>query len=357
MDRPIASNEVERASDPRPILLDSLTRSSLRGFFSTLAGACIILVGCAWIWAANGRMWFLDPEYAMWQAKIEMVERCELGDTVVLGASRAMAGVLPNQLGGSVSNLALGGSSPIENFYMMQRVARCPTPPRRAVMAFLPLFLTRAQTFWERSALFGFLDFDELEEIRTASVRLSDSMLYSSSPWAAPLGLIENYSYHVGLPSYYFAAMVKGRLVGRKARNDLELARTLNSRGQHFFGSAESSNGVAEDALMTHFAVKPVLDDYMVRLLDLLHKEKIETYFASPPLNPATFALMDRQVAVNFVGYLRSLEARFPNFHVLGQALQEFPADHFGDPEHLNPIGAARWTASLREQLTRLPAR
>ncbi len=333
--------------------LTAFTQYSLARYFVALGSLAVVLVGCAWVWAANGRMWFLDPEYPMWSAKMQIAKECRQGDTIILGASRAMAGIVPDQLGSNVSNLALGGSTPIENFYMAQRVLKCPTPPKRAIIAFLPLFVTEANFYWQRAALFGFFDFDEMEDVRRASVALDDGLLYSTNRFATGLDVIRNYSYRIGLPSYYFGAMMNAGFVGRKARNDEELALTLRSRGQHFFGRAERSNLVAADAGMLKFEKRPLLTDYMERLLGELQKENVATYLASEPLNPATYAAMNPDVVVEFERYLATLREKFPNLKYLGKPIHSLPADHFGDLEHLNPKGAAAWTASLREDLAK----
>jgi len=349
----------ERLSDARvhnvsgSTSLEAVTQYSLTRYFIALAAIVVVLVGSVWVWAANGRMWFLDPEYPMWSAKMQMAKECRTGDTIILGASRSMAGIIPEQLGSGVSNLALGGSSPVENFYMAQRVLKCPTPPKNVIIAFLPLFVTEANFYWARSALFGFFDFDEMEDVRRESIATDDGLLYSTNRLTTALDVVRNYSYRVSLPSYYFGAMMNAGFVGRKTRNDEELALTLRNRGQHFFGRSDSSNIIAADADMEKFEIRPLLAEYMDRLLRELQKAGVVVYLASPPLNPATYAQMSPQVVSDFERYLGSLRASYSNVKTLGEPVHSLPASYFGDREHLNPKGAAAWTASLREGLAK----
>ncbi len=93
-------------------------------FLLVTAAVFITLMGCAWLWALKGRMWFLDAEYGMWSANQEMTRTCSHGDIVILGDSRAKAGLVPSVMGSKVANFALGGGTAIEAYYLVERMLR-----------------------------------------------------------------------------------------------------------------------------------------------------------------------------------------------------------------------------------------
>jgi hypothetical protein len=348
------ANDIAEATRQPPT--GEATRSyaySLRAFFLGVGVVAAAMFFAAWPWAIHGRAWFMDPEWSMWKAKEQIIDHCNSGDTIILGDSRSMAGLIPAMLGDNVTNLALGASTSIENYYVARRVLACPTPPKRALIAFLPIDMTRTQMYWQRTALFGLLDFEQMEEVRKSSIRISDPLIYSANPVGTVLDKLQNYSYHIGFPSYYFPAMMNAGFVGRKALNEREFENTLRDRGHHYFGTAAQSNRIAEDAQVTAFAPSPLLNDYFERLLTALRDSKTDVYFLTPPLNPATFALVPQDVIADFKAYLNDVAARHPNFHLLGDIVQSMPADHFGDEEHLNEKGAAAWTEIVRGLLAK----
>jgi hypothetical protein len=73
--------------------------------------AFAVAFAAAWAWVALMPMAFMEPEYPSWRAKRDMLDSCDLGEAVILGDSRAAAGILPNVLPFRAANLALGGGS------------------------------------------------------------------------------------------------------------------------------------------------------------------------------------------------------------------------------------------------------
>ena len=64
-----------------------------------------------------------------------MLQRCDLGEVLVVGDSRAAVDVMPALLPVQVTNLAVGGGMPIEAYIAVARALACPVPPRRVVIS------------------------------------------------------------------------------------------------------------------------------------------------------------------------------------------------------------------------------
>lgn len=351
LDRSLLDDAVDTAPKVPADHLAAPFAYSLRNFFLAIALMTALIFGAAWPWAAYGRMWFMDPEWAMWTAKTEIVKQCDQGDTIILGDSRAMAGLIPAVMGDNVTNLALGGGTQIENYYTARRVLACPNPLKRALIAFLPIDISRNQVYWERTAQFGFLNFDEMEEVRKTSIRVQDPLIYHTGRVGTLFDIVRNFSYRISFPPYYTPAMINARFVGRRERNEQEIEKTRQDRGHHFFGTGLASNAIAEDAAQREFTPSTIMMDYLDRVLTLLREHDIDAYFVTPPLNPATFEHMSPEVVASFKSMLADIAKRHSNFHVLGEAVIKRPADHFGDLEHLNTKGATAWSEEVRDLL------
>ena len=59
---------------------------SARAYLSATAAAGAAAFGLVWLWVALMPLAYLDPEYPAWLAKREMLARCDLGATLVVGA-------------------------------------------------------------------------------------------------------------------------------------------------------------------------------------------------------------------------------------------------------------------------------
>ena len=336
---------------PEAGALSDVNAPSLRRFFIVMAAVVTLMVSASWIWASNGRMWFLDHEYPMWLAKDQMIEACDVGDTVILGDSRAMAGLMPAQISATTVNLALGAATPIESERIAERIAKCPTPPKRVLLSFQTPYMMIEQAYWERTALFHYLDFGQMEELRKLSLELQDTVVYSRRPFDSFLEIFKNYSYSIGFPSYYFPAMINARFIGRREKNEEFLQATLRNRGQHFFGMADRTEWFSSEAELTKFKPTPVLDHYFDRMLATLRERGIKVYFVGAPLNQFTYDRLDHEAMGGFVSYLESKAAKDPNFRILGSPVYALANDYFGDVEHVNPRGSAVWSASVAELL------
>ena len=318
-------------------------------FLLVTASVFAILIGCAWLWALKGRMWFLDAEYGMWSATQEMTRTCAHGDVVMLGDSRAKAGLVPSVMGSKVTNFALGGGSPIEAYYLVERMLQCPTPPKHVIVSFSAMYFSFVDVYWARSALFGFLSFAELEEVRRLSVDLRDPLIYSMSKAKRPFYALKNLSYATGMPSYYFPAMINARFFMRKKTNDDVMRTTIRNRGHTFFGTAESAEWLVE--YLKAFRVSPIMHHYFSAMVQRLLEKDARIWFVGMPLNKTTYDAFGPSVRDDFLAYLQRFSAKDGRFRVVGEVLPWLTRENFGDGEHLNPKGAIAWSKRVRSEL------
>lgn len=307
-----------------------------------LAAAGLTMLGVlAGLWVLTGdfRTGFLAPEYGVWAAKRAMVEGCRLGATVILGDSRMVAGIEPRDLG-DAANLALGGATPIEMYYTLRRALACPHPPRWVVISFSPAQLMGTEYFWQRTALFGFLDFAELEEVRRESRRLGDTSLYSAPNLGDFDAILTDWLYAHHFPSYYISSIVNGRVIGRRAAYHRLRQSVEAQAGHRLYGQDHGTGRAAEEAGMRRFQALPLLDDYFAKLVTLAAQHGVEVDYIAAPWSDATYAHLQPGFKPAFEAYLRGYARRFRNFRLVAP-LTRMADGYFGDPYHLNAAGAA----------------
>lgn len=335
------------SSDALPL---ARTRASgPRLFVASAALTALIVLLALWALTSSFREGFLAPEYGMWMAKREWVQNCRFEPTVVLGDSRMVAGVIPAKLG-NTTNLALGGATPIEMYYTMLHASACPNPPRRVVMSFSPEQLMGTEYFWPRTALFGYLTNDELNQIRREARHVGDKALYPAPNIGDFDAIFTNWLYAHHFPSYYMSSIINGRVIGRLGAYRQIQQEIADTGGQHFYGQANGAHDTAEEDDHDSFHASPLLDVYFTKLLALCKQAGIPVYYIAAPWNDTTWSRLHPGFADQFQAYLQNVAQRFPNLHLV-TPIAHMDDAYFGDEYHLNAKGAEIFSAQVAATL------
>ena len=307
----------------------------LASFFAVF----LTLIGSAWLWVANRPMSFMQREYGMWGAKIEMCRELPAQSVIILGDSRAVTDMIPKSIGPDVANLAFGMGTPIDALAVVRVLLASARPPRAAVLSFSPVRVME-NSFWERGVMFGLFDSTMIEEVRDRSRVLQDPLFGPKSIGEVDARLKSALCLH-HFPSFYSPSLINGRVFQREAENWRIHREVRESLGYHAFGTLEGCRELSPECLITSFKPSPLLDDYFAKLVALLQSRNIPVVFIGCPVNELTAAALHPGFAAAYVTYIKDFETRYPGFHVLGDSFPTFSWTSFGDADHLNPQGAA----------------
>jgi hypothetical protein len=325
-------------------------------YLRLLLVSAAVSFGLVWAWIAAMPMAFMEPEYASWRAKQVMLDRCDIGEVIILGDSRAAAGILPGRLPFKATNLAIGGGEAIEAYAALRRAVACPAPPRLAILSLDPGHFVRPDMVWERSVRFGFLSAADVGALRDVSIGLSDLSVYEAHHTDGLPSALRDRLYQLRFPVFYVSSLVHGGVFLRWPGNQARLRDALESRGQYYFGLGQGSDVVAVEGHLDAFRPLPVLDHYFARVLALLDAHGIESRFVAMPVNDATWKQVDPAVPGQFAAYLADFELQHPRFHVASEIMPHWPDHFFGDRFcHLNPEGAELFSAQLAQRLQETP--
>ncbi len=327
-------------------------------YLLTLALSAMLTFALVWVWILAMPMAFMDPEYASWRAKEVLLERCDLGEAIILGDSRAAADILPARMPFRMANLAVGGGEAIEAYAALSRALECPSPPRLVIISLDPGHFVRPDMFWERSVRYGFLSQADIASLRDASRQTGDASIYEARHAEGLPTRLRDVLYRIHFPPLYFASLAHGVGFLRWSANHRAFQTTLSAMGHYYFGTEPGSSSVALDGHLAAFVPLPILDFYFDKLVGELDRRGIDTRFMAMPVNQATWNEVLPDVREQFTAYLAGYERRYPHFKVASDAIRHWPDRYFGDMfNHLNPEGAERFSSELAQRLQDAPPR
>ena len=278
-----------------------------------------------------------DAEYGMWKAKTKLVEDATSKYTnVVLGDSRILAGYNPS-LNDSEStvNLALGGGTPIEAFFILNRLISSNSNVSRILISFSPTHLENADMFLHRTIVFKFLKNHEVDDVleneKNENLFKIDKNEYIYCKFELPMCYKPYYKYLLRL--------------GTIEKNKEMYRDTYGSKGWHLFG-VNSPNAMPGEVARRRFTPDPIIDKYFTRLISLARSRNIEIYFYATPLAIKAYTAISKTYRSDFFDYIRSKSS---DILVIDGGV--VPITYIGDGSHVNHQGSVFTTKYINTNI------
>jgi hypothetical protein len=298
-------------------------------------------------------MLYLDKEYPMWKFKIDYTKHNEDSQNIIFGDSRALAGFIPNEIGENFVNLALGGGTSIENYYLLKKYSE-KNIPKKIILSIAPFHMQNSDVFFARTVAFDLLSNRELQEIIDVSKKLNYNLL-SNEQYKSTLDLYKfQVKSYLKLNSFFLD--YRSNLKAFSLRPDRSISNfnifkeIKNSDGQYFFGNKEYSSGLNEEAVSKKFLPNKILDYYYKKILNLASENKIKVYVINTPFNQSSFENTSLNYKNSYNEYILHLKKKYPNV-IWYSELMFYSDSFFGDPSHLNKKGAKKFSKFVKNKL------
>ncbi len=317
--------------------------------FLLVAGMAFLTTwGAVWVYIALYPMAYEGRDYPVSLAKNILISQCRPNQIVVFGDSRAVAGVLPTAMDVPVENLAFPGASPVETYFLVQRVLRCPEPPRLVVIAHSASMYPEDEFFWSLFASLGVLSTADIHAVEANARALNDDELeHAERPDAVPLEFLPTL-YAVHFPPLYFGVLAGGYVAARWRYNSRALHEAVNSSGRSSFGTADGSDAISDEAKMANWQVSPLVNLYLDRTLALLAAYHVPVMIMTMPINTSTCEHLPAVVQPRFSAYLAKIAQANPNVELVDSKIPCWPDRFYGDAWHFNMTGTLAYSRKLQ---------
>ena len=292
-------------------------------------------------------MKFMDEEYAYYQQNKDYSEMSSgYSRILILGDSTAKAAWLPAQLSDDTYNLALGGVSPIEEFYYLREYLQVHDAPQAVVFTQGADHFWGLDTFWTRSMYFHRFKLEDLYDLLQEIRGFNDKSIFGEVCMNGECFLYLTYS-----PIKYSNAFVKGLLSSKRyIQNRDKYTAVSKSKGQTQFGTAEYYDGVSAKYMgRDSFEASPIIDHYFRKMIELCEEYHIQFVFQNPPINESTYTKLNKQFISEYKVYLNGIGKDYPDA-LVDPELFSYESIFFGDSTHLNRKGTIRFSNEMKKK-------
>lgn len=314
---------------------------------------CISIVLYTWLIPFG----YMDKEYPSWKYTKDVasgkinpyyndgpasyIGDIQSGTCVILGDSRAMADLIPNEFASyKAVNLAIGGGTSIEMYYTLSNYIENVGVPEKAIIMFAPFHYSIIDNLNDRTVYFNYLSLNEIYDLYKAAEGAQSESL-----------LMENYGEDIinaklHTPFKYLPALINAKGVTRYSANkDLFSAMVIN-KGHGLFGEADGCSDLNYETTyekMHSTGDAVLLDIYFGKLLALCRENKIDVTVSIPPMNQSSYLALQDSYVEDFTEYLHYYNVMYPEFTIENE-IPNMDDMYFGDASHLNARGAQVFT-------------
>ena len=325
-------------------------------------------------------MLYASAEYPMWKSKTEYAKKKDI-QNIILGDSRAVVAFEPRMYREKYYNLALGGGTPIEAYFILKKILDN-NQLEKVIISFAPMHFEFSDIFFERTLKYNFFtSVSELNEVMCLSKKLNNKFFINSSADMElrelenerkfPKDLDVEYAlvaaetdnkylnkqdYYMNflkaLMTYYkFPYFYLGELknltnlkygVNKKIYNEIK-----ENKGQYFFGTLKECSELNLEASRNTFIRSPVMLYYLNQILKMANEHNIQLFYINTPFNKSSYKKMNDEYIQGYTNYFESIKSNYPNFY-WSEDIFNYEDNCFGDPSHLNPKGVQKFRKKVK---------
>lgn len=308
-----------------------------------VAVKCIVMLLPLWIiWnsTANHFDGYADGEapYYVWNRE-ECAKKLEVTyDVVILGDSTSNGAYLPEFLSDQSLNLALGGTTPAENYYVLYNYLQNNEAPKVCYISYADAHLVAEDCYWDRTVYFHLLGFQQAKEIYDRAVFYQEESITSAGGYQK---LVEEYLWW---PGQYMPSLLNSGINGRREQFKMSYDNVDLHRGAYITRGGYENGTTSENDNET-FVINPLFDEYYKKTIELCNQYHIQVRLVKLPVSPSY--RYQQSYIEGFDSYYDALKNTYPGITV-DWIKDGFDQYDFVDIHHMNYHGAKKFSEQIK---------
>lgn len=294
-----------------------------------------------WCYMRQHMLAFVDNEapYYIWNREKTNSEQEKQYRVIILGDSVANAAYVPEALSRDTLNLALGGITPMESYYILRDWLNHHPAPEVCYISFQDFHLQREDNFWTRIMYsHRFRPCQNLELMKVA-VSYNEPSILTEHYW------LDFLSYQLYLPNKYIASIMNAGF-NQRYKSNSEVMQANELHGGRYIGRATTEYNGNELESYNEFRVNPLFDEYYKKIIALCLENGITPRIVKLPLPEGT--QFTDHYKKTFEEYYEELQEAYSSITV--DWFPEYPKDCYYDTHHMNSHGALQFSLELKER-------
>lgn len=297
------------------------------------------------LWIVWGFVWlnplaYADKEvpYYMWNKNVITTEQEREYDVIILGDSLANGAYLPDALSEGTLNLSLGGTTPVEMYYVFEEYIKNNAVPKVCYISFMDEHLQCDACFYDRTLYSQLL-----------SVQQEFTIFKAAKQYNEPSIIVDDYlkkwiMYRTKFP-YTYLPSIKLALENSRLETNKYVYENVDLHRGTYISRSLFVVADEEEILRTNFYLNPIFDEYYHKIIDKCIENNIQVRLVSLPLSP----LYDytEEYLLQYNEYYGKLQEKYPMISVL-RIEGEYDMEDFSDDKHLNLHGAMQFCEQLK---------
>ncbi len=283
---------------------------------------------------------FVDTElpYFIWNKDFCNTTHEKYYEVVVLGDSVANAAYIPEVLSDNTVNLSLGGTNPIDSYYILEEYLENNRAPKTVYVSFLDLHFQTADWFWTRTMFMHRFGIEENIEMLKMGKQYNEQSIIKENY------LIDFLSYQLYLPNKYITALSNASFNQRYENNKMLY------EDNNVFNGRYMAKGVNEwtpvEVMYSGFTVGNIFEKYYTKIIEMCIDKGIQVRLVKLPLPQSTVYTDEYIQQVNL--YYEQLLKKYPE--VTFDWFNWLDDNNFADQNHMNTHEAFRFSQMIKQK-------
>lgn len=298
---------------------------------------------------------YFNAEYPIWLSKMQMMKEKNPYKNLIIGDSRAIAGLSPKILGEDYYNMALGGATPMEGYFMLKKMLDQGKKIDTILVSYAPIHFEQSEMFWDRQLKYNFYNLEDIHEIfenlnekNERFWRYGEKEYFKSDQRKDHIR--KAYLTYLRSPMELRAELSKSLLL-RGYTNYGVYKEIKQRKGSYDFGKNQFSHDLNVEAKRKKFMPKEIILQCMEKMFSLASTHNIKVIYMSLPMNETSYAALSPNYRKGVREMHQKLSEDHPEVHFNNIDITFYKDYFFGDASHLNDSGRKKFSLEVKEQL------